>query len=146
MPQFSNYAESGILNFLFRANTNTFAAPSNVSIALCSNLPSETQGGNNIPELANAGSYARVNLGAPSNADWSEVSQVAESGNITNSADAVFGPATADWGMASAIAIVDNATYGAGNLLMYGYLTTPRDIRSGDTFTISAGNLAIYLG
>ena len=45
MAALSDYAESGILNLLLRGNTNTFAAPSNVSIALCSGVPIDSNTG-----------------------------------------------------------------------------------------------------
>ena len=66
MAALSDYAESGILNLLLRGNTNTFAAPSNVSIALCSGVPIDSNTGATIPELKNGSSYARVSLGSPS--------------------------------------------------------------------------------
>ena len=73
----SNYMESGVLNFVLRANSNSFAAPSNVSVALLTNHDSnwgvDAKNGGTMPEVANAGSYARGDLGAPSNADWDEL-------------------------------------------------------------------------
>lgn len=146
MANFSNYAESGILNYLFRSNTNTFAAPATVAVALCSNVPSESHDGDTIPEIANAGSYARVDLGAPANSDWTEVAQVSESGGISNAADITFPTATADWGYVSGVAIVTSATHGQGRMLLWGALTTPRVVLNGDTFKFTAGQMNIYLG
>lgn len=146
MANFSDYAESGVLNWLFRSNTNTFAAPSTVAVALCSNIPSESQHGGTIPEIANAGSYARVDLGAPANADWTEVAQVSDSGGISSAADITFPTATANWGYVSGVALVTSATWGAGQVLVWGALTTPRVVLSGDTFKFTAGQMNLYLG
>ena len=146
MANFSDYSESGVLNWMFRSNTNSFAAPATVAVALCSGIPSEGNWGATIPEIANAGSYARVDLGAPSNADWSEVSQVSDSGGISNSADITFPTATANWGYVSGVALVTSAAYGGGQVLVWGALTTPRVVLNGDTFKFSAGQMNLYLG
>src|SRR3990167_5460417 len=107
MPALSNYAESGILNWLLRSNSNNFTAPNVVAVALCRNVPNESDNGSNIPEIANAGGYARVTLGAPANSVWTEVSQDASSsGTFDNVSAITFPVATADWGWASGMAIV----------------------------------------
>ncbi len=145
MAQFSNYAESGILNWLLRSNTNNFNRPATIAVALVNNVVQETQTGATIPELPNANGYARANLGAPANSTWSEVTQVANSGFVENSNNITF-TATGDWGYVSGVAILDSGVYGAGNVLMYGGLATPRVVLNGDTVTLSAGNLDIYVG
>jgi len=148
MPAFSDYAESGILNFLFRSNTNSFGAPANVSVALCTDVPSESQNGTTIPEVPEgaANGYNRVNLGAPANADWDESDQVNDSGHIQNAAAVTFGAATTAWGNVSGIALVTNQGWGSGEVLMFGALTTPKDVGAGDTFQFNTGELDLYLG
>jgi hypothetical protein len=146
MPNFSDYTESGILNFLFRANTNAFAAPTNVSVALCSNVPLESHNGTSMPELAAVGAYARVNLGAPSNSVWSEVSQNTNSGTISNSSTITFPTATLDWGYVSGVALTTNSNVGQGQVLVFGALTTPRLVLSGDTFRFNASDISLFLG
>jgi hypothetical protein len=145
----SNYLESGLLNFLFRGNSNNFARPLNISIALCSGVPEEGNHGGNIPEVANAGSYARVNLGGPTNSIFTEISQAfgaLSSGNIDNVGAITFPTATADWGYVSGVAIVDSGTYGAGQMLMYGRLATPRAVQTNDTVSFAIGAFDIYFG
>lgn len=145
MPALSNYAESGILNMLFRSNSNSFAAPSRLAIGLCSSVPTETSTGANCSELPFANGYGRKDLGAPSNATWTEVIQdPSSSGYIENVSALQFGPATADWGFVSGVVICDSFGVGSGNVLMYGALPTPRDIKSGDIFQFSAGNIDIF--
>ena len=143
MAALSDYAESGILNLLLRGNTNTFAAPSNVSIALCSGVPIDSNTGATIPELKNGSSYARVSLGSPSDGDW----DVFTTGGATaNTSTATFPPATGNWGIVSGVAIVNNATHGAGQVLFHGKLTTARTVLNGDTFKFNAGDIDITLG
>lgn len=147
MPAFSNWAESGVLNLLFRSNTNSFGAPTNVSVALCRNVPLETDIGATLPELTFANGYGRANLGAPANATWSETAQDSvSSGFIQNASTITFGPATADWGYVSGVAICTSFGVNSGNVILFGALQTPRDIKSGDTFQFSAQAIGIYLG
>lgn len=145
MSNFSNYSESGILNWLLRANTNSFARPSAVAIALCYDAPTETQTGATIPEISDAGAYARYAV-TQDNTNWVEVSQVSNSGFTENAVEFLFDTATADWGHVSGYAIVDNVGWGSGNVLMQGTFPTPRDVRNGDAVVIRAGSLDIYLG
>ena len=142
----SNYMESGVLNLVLRANTNSFAAPANVSVSLLANHDTywglDAKNGETMPEVANAGSYARVTLGAPANASWNEVNA---NGATSNASVVTFPTATAHWGMVSGVALVTSATHGAGKILFHGALTTARDISSGDTFKFNAGDLDITL-
>ena len=142
----SNYMESGVLNLVLRANTNSFAAPTNVSIALLRNHDEnwdiDVMAGDSMPEVASAGSYARKSLGAPANADWNEVST---GGATANSSAITFNSATADWGYVSGVALMTSLTHGEGKILFHGALTTPRIVTNGDTFRFSAGDLDITL-
>ena len=49
--------------------------------------------------------------------------------------------ATGDWGMVSGVIVSDHAS--AGNILLHGSLTTPRDVKNGDVFKFNAGDLDI---
>ncbi len=142
----SNYMESGVLNLMLRANSNSFAAPSNVSVALLRNHDEnwdiDVMAGDSMPEVASAGSYSRKSLGAPANASWDEVST---GGATANSSAITFDPATADWGYVSGVALMTSLTHGAGKILFHGALTTPRIVTDGDTFRFSAGDLDITL-
>lgn len=147
MPNFTNYAESGILNMLFRSNSNSFAAPTNISVALCYNVPGETVTGATLPELTFANGYGRKDLGAPANATWAELTQTAESSGLIDNLSAIaFGPATANWGYVSGVAICTSYGVGSGNVLLVGALATPRDVMSGDTFQFGIGDIDILLG
>ena len=142
----SNYMESGVLNLMLRANDNSFAAPTNVSIALLRNHDEnwdiDVMAGDSMPEVVEIGSYARADLGAPANATWNEVS----TGGATSNTSAIsFPAATAHWGYVSGVALMTSLTHGEGKILFHGALTTPRDVVNGDTFRFSAGDLDITL-
>jgi hypothetical protein len=139
----SQYLESGVLNHLFRSSA--FGQPTTIAIALTTDIPDESQTGVTINEVANAGAYARVDIGAPTDGDWSFMDQVNGSGHVDNVSIITFPTATANWGYASGVAIIDNATYGAGNLLFHSALDNARDIENNDTFSFPANGLDIYL-
>lgn len=83
MAALSDYFESQLLNHIFR--NQLFNKPSNISIALTSGVPIDTDSGVTIPELPSGVSrgqnfvstnYARIDLGAPSGVGdtvWSNV-------------------------------------------------------------------------
>jgi hypothetical protein len=149
MAQMSNYLESGLLNYLFRSNTNAWAKPPIVALALCSGVPDDASVGNNLPEVPNVGGYARKDLFAPANGTWTEISQqfgAQSSGMIDNVSTITFPTATADWGWVSGIAIVDSGTYATGNVLMWGKLFSAREVKTNDTVSFSASALKIYFG
>lgn len=147
MANMSNYLESGLINWLLRSNTNNFTRPAGLFIALCSGIPDDNSTGATLPELPNAGSYARKEIGTagtPVNGNWTEIVQTGAGSGLTQNVNTLsFTAATADWGYASGVAIVDSGVYGAGNVLFWGPLATARDIKSGDTFQYSAGNFQI---
>lgn len=107
-----------------------------VYVALSSTLP--TAGGTNITEPS-GGSYARV---ATSAATWN----TASGGATSNALAITFPAATADWlsGANLAYGCLFDASSG-GNFLGWGALAVPKDILSGDTATIPAGDLDITL-
>jgi len=139
MSAASNYLEELILNHIFR--TSSFTKPTTLAIALYTATPGETGGGT---EVSNANAYARVDMGAPIDGDWSDPSAGTQ-GETDNVADITFPQATGSWGTVTHVGIHDSATWGGGNLLFYGALTTPKPIDSGDTFKFSAGDLNISL-
>jgi hypothetical protein len=138
MSQMSNFTESGLINRLFRANTNSFDAPANWFLALCSGIPDDNSTGGNLPEIPNAGAYARYNIGPKSNATWTEIIQTGAGSGLTQNAGTwSFTQASADWGYVSGVALVDSGVYGAGNLWFWAPLSVARDVKSQDTFQYS---------
>lgn len=125
MSAMSDYLENAIGNHILR--NIAYTSPTTVYCALYTVAPSDAGGGTEV----SGGGYARqaVTFGAPSN------------GVFTNSADVVFPIATANWGTIVAFALFDAAT--GGNMLIYGNLSSPKTINSGDQFRFPAGQLSV---
>ena len=66
-------------------------------------------------------------------------------GFIKNKDQIVFNTALTDWGWVSGVAIVDHATHGSGNLLMYAQLENPRFVYAGDSIKFDTNSLEISL-
>jgi hypothetical protein len=66
-------------------------------------------------------------------------------GFIKNALQLVFDTAFTDWGWVSGIAIVDTATHGSGNMLMYAKLENPRYVYTGDNIKFDTNSLEISL-
>ena len=148
MAALSDYLESGLLNYVFRGGT--FAKPSNISLALTSGVPQDSNTGATIPEIPSGinGSgtgYARIDLGAPADNKWTytEARFLAGSGEIKNSGQLIFNTALLDWGWVSGIAIMDHSGHGSGNLLMHAQLDNPRLIYTGDNAKFDTETLEI---
>lgn len=132
-----NYLESGIYNHLLR--TSTYAKPTNICAGLTSNDPQTTEGGGT--ELPNANGYARV-AGCSGVAFWPEYIDATPGYNLSA---ITFPQATGDWGYVSGVILYDNATYGGGNALLGGLLTTPRVVLSSDQFIIPVSGISIQI-
>ena len=143
MPNFSNYGESGILEHIFRQGT--FAKPSTIAVALTALVPPESGTGGNIDEIPHGNGYSRQV--ATGSVVWSEPTQDAGgSGFIQNNSAITFGPnTTTDWGWVSGVAILDATGDAAGNMIMYGQLSTSKLVSVNDTLTFSSGSLIIRL-
>lgn len=143
MPNFSDHLESGLLMHVFRAET--FPKPATLAVAVTLGVPTDAQTGATLNEVGNANGYARVTLGAPSNSLWSNTNFAGVgSGQIHNTAAISFPQCiTANWGTVSGVAVVDNATYGAGSVLVWGSLSTPKNVTVGDTLSFPSGALVI---
>ncbi|RAI34521.1 phage tail fiber protein [Rhodoplanes serenus] len=113
-----------------------YAFPVNVYMALF--VADPTDEGLLSGELSQAG-YARVEISAL----LGDV--VLASGIISNSALIEFGPAGEDWPEISAIGIMDSATIGAGNMIMFGPPVTTRIVVQGEPFQIQIGQFTTRL-
>lgn len=138
MSQMSDYLEGQLRTHIFR--TGSFTKPSVLAIALCTSAPTDASTGATLPEVANAGAYARQTLN-PLDANWTAPDAT---GGLTDNAIAItFPTATASWGTVTHVAILDSATYGAGNMLFYGALDVAKTVNVGDTFKFAIGDLNI---
>lgn len=140
MANASDYLEGQIASHIF--GSGTFTKPTVLAIALCSSVPADVQTGATIPELANTGAYARQTLN-PSETNWTD--PVGVGGICYNLIRIEFPQATANWGWVSGVAICTSATWGAGQSLVHGQLTTPKNIENTDTFYIPPSGISITL-
>jgi hypothetical protein len=139
MASASDYLEGELLNHIFR--TSSFTKPTTLAIALCTAATSDSDDGSTITEVSNANGYARQTLN-PLDANWTDAS--GGDGQTDNASAITFGPASGgNWGTITHVAIIDNSTYGSGNLLIHGALDSSVTINDGDSFSFAIGNLVI---
>ncbi len=125
----SAYLSSGIMMAIFKGQPQ-FIAPTGLAFALTSNPPTNTT----YSEVTNANGYVRQLLTSGAG-NWSF--PYANSGLVFNNPQITFPIAvTADWGWVSGVVVCDNNAYGAGNMLFYTTLSTPKYIGVNDQFYI----------
>lgn len=139
MSALSDFAEVEIRKHIFR--TGSFTKPTTLRVALATAATSDSQTGATITEVTNANAYARTGPD-PLDANWTGASST---DGLTDNAAAITFPTctTATWGTVSHIAIVDSATWGAGNSLLHGALTASKTVGVGDVFQFNAGALDV---
>jgi hypothetical protein len=129
MSAMSDYLENKLVDHLFR--TTTFTRPSPIYIGLYTSAPSDSGGGTEV----SGGSYARV-ASTPSDTAWTATqggtsgASSGTGGTTDNATDITFPAPTANWGVVTHFGIFDASS--GGNLLIWGALTTPKTINSGD--------------
>jgi hypothetical protein len=129
----SAYLASGIMMNFFKGSP-AFVFPSTLAFALTSTPPTNTT----YVEVPNVGGYARQVLNSGTG-NWSF--PYPNSGIVYNNPQVTFPIATASWGFVSGCVLVDNATYGSGNMLFYTTLGTPKDIGVNDQFYAPASGI-----
>ncbi len=121
----SNYLENKLIDHFL--GTTAFTIPAAVYVALYTVAPSDAGGGTEVT----GGSYARQSAAFTASA----------SGATSNSANIDF--TTMPAATVVAIGIHDAST--AGNLLLWGTLTTNKTTDAGDTLRIATGDLDISI-
>lgn len=121
----SNYLENKLIDHFL--GTTSFTAPAAVYVALYTVAPSDAGGGTEVT----GGSYARQTATFTASA----------SGATSNNANIDFTNMPA--ATVVAIGIHDNVS--AGNLLLWGTLTTNKTTDAGDTLRIATGDLDISI-
>ena len=114
--------------------SQTLTVPATVYLALYTVAPTANGGGTEV----SGGSYARVAV-TNNNTNWPDCT-LGVSEKTLGLAQA-FAEATANWGTIVAFGLFDAAS--AGNLLLFGNLTTPQAITTGDIFRFPAGTNGI---
>ncbi len=136
MADMTDYLEGKLSNFLLKANTESFASPSTLYLALFTVDPGEAGAMTN--EVSDSGTaYAReaITFGADNGTD----------GISLTDADITFTQATSGWGTVSHFGICDSNSYKAGNMLFYSPLNTSKTIDTDDIFKVSTGNISVTL-
>jgi hypothetical protein len=129
---FSNYLENAVLNHVLRNSAYTPAATVYVALFTSSASLAELEAGTLTNEVAAGGyTYARQ-----------AVTFDAASGGATAN-DAVLTWTNMPGVTVAYAAIMDAST--AGNVLVYGALTSPKTLNPGDTFAIAAGDYDVTL-
>jgi len=139
----SNYAESGLLEFMFRAGT--LSKPT-MWLALTSTVPTETDTGatiTEIPHTAGNGYFRTVVSGSNM---WSVPYDEGGSGSITNLQVIQFNQnLVSDWGWVSGVAILDASGDAAGQVWWAGNLATAKLLSVGDQFSIPSGSAILRI-
>jgi hypothetical protein len=125
MSQMSNYLENELLDHTL--GTGSWTMPTTIYLALFTSNPTDAGSGT---EVSGSG-YARqaVTFGA------------AASGSATNSSQETFTASGGNFGTVTHIGIYDAST--AGNLLVYGALTSSRTINDGESLIFEVGSITV---
>ena len=137
MSAMSHYLESGLIGHIFKEIT--FAPPTGIYIGLVGNYNSGSLESGSFGQELSGGAYARAS-GGPGTDYWAAP---ATSGQTDNFQEITFPTATSSWGYVSGVFIAD-AGGAEANILLYGQLTTPKNVTNGDTFTFASGDLDIF--
>lgn len=154
MAAMSDVLENKLIDWLLRAQaigiTGASAAagtgPVTTWVALFTANPTDAGGGTEVT----GGSYARVAV-TSSLANWagtqaaaSTTASTGTSGTTSNNAAITFPAPTANWGVVTGCGIYDAVT--AGNLLLWGALTTSKTVNNGDAApSFAAGALTFQI-
>lgn len=123
MSQLTNFAEDLVIQFFFRTGTPT--KPSVLAFALYTAAPGEAGGGTEATWTG----YTRPTLN-PLDANWAAT---AGGNGVTSNVSAIpYGAPTSGPQTMTHMAILDSATIGSGNMLLYGALTNSRVLNNGD--------------
>ena len=136
MSAMSTYLENKLVNHVLR-NTAYTTPGTTVYVGLIKYYDAVVvEAGTLTQEISTSGStaYNRIQV-----TGW----DAASDGATQNTGAITFPTATADWGGVSGVIITDNATPGAGNVLLHGSLTTAREVKDGDVFKFNAGDLDV---
>ncbi len=129
----SNYLETAVINLMRGTSGKTFTAPANLYVGLFYSNPTET---GTAGTEANYSGYARqkITFGAPTAVSSGSPSLYMQNTNVLT-----FPKATAAGNSISHVGVFDAAT--AGNMLLYGSLSTALAIQAGVSPVFRAGKL-----
>lgn len=138
----SVYSANQLLNKLLRSTD--FTPTASYWVSLHTGTPDAALRANNIAgasEVIGAVGYARIEVRGGTGNTFS----ISTAGATENSGNISYAAATASWGTVVTAALMDSATLGAGNVILYGALTVPKAVDTGDLLVIAAGLFDITL-
>ena len=140
MAAMTDLLENRLIDWFFRgaslnitgASAGAGTGPATLWVGLFTATPTEAGGGTEV----SGGSYARASV-TSNTTNWASTvaatntgPSTGSSGTTSNNASITFPPPTANWGLITSFGIFDAST--AGNLLIFGPLTTSKTVNSGD--------------
>lgn len=142
MSEMSNYTEDELVKHFFRTGNATAVSVMAVALLTTAAVDSDTGQftvGTGV-EVANSGSYARVDR-PPLDSNWTATA--GGDGQTDNAAAITFTQATGNWGTVAAMALVDSATYDAGNMMFHSPVDTSKAVNTDDTAEFAAGAITV---
>ena len=130
MGSLTDFSEQALLTHIFNV---AYTPPVTTYMALCTADPTDSATGALMNEVANTGGYARVAI----------TFGAATSRRVTQNALVTFPTSTAGWGTVTHWAIVDSATYGAGNVLATGAFSPTKSIVTNNTPSVPTSTIYI---
>ena len=127
----SDYLEEQLSSFLFRSNSTNFVTPDSLYLALYTSDPTDADIGDEVTTTGTGYERQLLSIGSDIN------------GVSTNNIQVDFAEANISWGDVTHIGVRDELT--AGNLLLHASLIKSLFVESGDTFSITIGNLRLTL-
>ena len=138
MSAMSDYLEDKLRGYIFRGSA--FTQPTHLYVGLWTSTLTDASTGATAGEVSTSGTaYARFD--AVCGTTWS--TEGGGTGKTDNTVEFVFPTATASWGTVTDVAILDSASVGAGNILLFGLLATSKTVGLGDTFKFGVSGLTI---
>ena len=128
----SNNLENALITHVLR--NGEYPSPG-TSIYIALFTDATAQDDDNSGTEVSGGNYARVQVTA-----W----DAPTSGSTANTNAINFPTANASWGNVRYVGIMDDSS--SGSLLFWGQLSSDKEVGNGDTFSIDAGDLDLYLG
>ena len=149
----STYLEDKLLNHTLRYSAAPYTGVNTVYVALFSGTAAtvKTALESGTSSTSGSGNWGFYEINNASYVRRSVTFSAAASGSISSDITVTFPVATSDYNntatsgsTVTCLAIVD-APSGSTNVLFYGELTVPKQVSSGDQFTISSTNLTVQL-
>lgn len=140
--KFSVYGANQVLNKVLRGTD--FTVPGSYWVALFKAATETTLRANNVAGSTEVGAglgYARKEIRGATALTFS----LSTAGATQLSDIVLWDAATGAWGTVTYAALVDSATPGAGNIILYGALTVPKAVDTGDTFRVPSGLFTVGL-